>query len=72
MTKTESCPICSGTGMIKCPNCHGSGEVVKFGGTILGDGWPSGFEECPKCDGDGKILCGTCRGSGVVIAKDKS
>lgn len=58
------CPMCNGSGKVKCSVCHGSGEnsVYKY---------VHGFYKnivkpyCESCNGNGYITCGRCQGSGV-------
>lgn len=73
VSKTK-CENCSGEGVIECPTCKGSGELVKSidckncgsPGKIYKN---QDIIDCPYCD-DGKIvettICNVCHGSGQI------
>lgn len=73
VSKTK-CENCSGEGVIECPTCKGSGELVKSidckncgsSGKIYKN---QDIIDCPYCD-DGKIvettICNVCHGSGQI------
>ncbi len=70
--KQDMCPVCEGKGaaagskIVACPQCHGTGQIVKHSRTILGS-----FQQvrtCEECEGTGKVpekACSECRGSGI-------
>ncbi len=67
--RLEVCPVCQGTGAepgtkpIRCPQCHGTGEVRRAQQTILGQF--VSVTTCPRCNGEREIVttpCSHCRG----------
>lgn len=56
--KTLKCVSCSGSQVLKCAPCRGTGEitVVTFGGEAGG-----GSARCQTCGGIGKRRCSTCK-----------
>lgn len=71
-SKNAACSHCHGQGhepgakVDTCPDCHGSGKVIRLQRTILGNIQTQAI--CPRCEGEGKIysqLCAQCSGSGV-------
>lgn len=77
-TRTESCPICNGTGAkdmnsIKtCPKCKGTGSIRQVQRTIFGQTVVETV--CPDCGGTGKIItdkCKNCKGTGRVKQEKK-
>ena len=49
----HSCSCCSGSGMMKCPRCDGTGSFT--------DGSKSYY-----CQGSGKVECKECDGTGII------
>lgn len=77
LKKYVTCTHCNGTGAEgsssseTCPNCHGSGTVVKNQQTILGT--MQTRTTCPTCGGEGKIVknkCKQCAGEGIVYGEE--
>lgn len=73
VTRQENCSVCNGTGArkgtstIKCPTCHGTGQVSSFQNTILGRVQTT--RTCTDCHGTGEIIkepCENCHGKGTV------
>lgn len=71
VTRTENCSVCGGSGAApgtkaeRCPDCHGTGQVM------MNQGFFQTEAPCRKCGGSGKIItnpCSTCRGTGRVRA----
>lgn len=71
--KLVNCKTCHGTGSADgssgevCPNCNGTGRVVRAQRSIFG--MMQVQEECPNCHGEGKVIrnkCADCHGDGVV------
>lgn len=71
--RTEFCPGCEGSGaksgseVVTCSTCGGSGQVRSTQRTILGN--MSTVTTCPTCSGKGKIVkdpCDTCKGKGKI------
>jgi molecular chaperone DnaJ len=76
--KTVTCEKCSGSGgasgsaVVDCAMCHGSGQVDQIQRTILGQIRTRGV--CPECRGEGKTIkekCTNCRGTGVDRASKR-
>lgn len=60
---TYPCPLCSGTGKIKCKVCRGTGvndDYEHLSYVMKGFSKPY----CEGCDGNGWITCGRCHGTG--------
>uniref|UniRef100_A0A5K3G2E4 CR-type domain-containing protein n=2 Tax=Mesocestoides corti TaxID=53468 RepID=A0A5K3G2E4_MESCO len=57
-----------GTGMVTCPNCHGSGqETVSTGPFVL-------RSTCRRCSGSGNVVrypCRACNGTGQAIGREQ-
>ena len=51
--EVHSCKCCSGSGMMKCPRCGGTGR--------FNDG-----SRCYYCGGNGKVTCSACNGKGII------
>ncbi len=75
--KKVTCTACGGSGAsssndIKtCPDCKGSGYVVRVVNGIFGRMQQQ--SPCPHCNGEGKIIthkCAACGGEGVVDAEE--
>lgn len=73
ITRQENCSVCNGTGAkkgtsaVKCPTCHGTGQVSSFQNTILGRVQTT--RTCSDCHGTGEIIkepCENCHGKGTV------
>jgi len=75
LPKTETCPICKGTGAAKgglsiCKECQGKGQIVyeqRSGWSVLRQ-----ITTCPRCHGQGKAItssCKKCQGKGVIEVK---
>ena len=72
--KKVSCEICNGTGAkpgtspTHCPNCRGTGQVIRS------QGFFTISTTCSQCQGEGKVIvhpCKECRGSGKTISNKK-
>ncbi|KAL3154687.1 hypothetical protein ABBQ38_011235 [Trebouxia sp. C0009 RCD-2024] len=61
MCDTNSFQSGTGTGLVPCPVCNGSGEVTTQPG---GAGRPFyvGLARCRQCNGMGEIACPMCAG----------
>ena len=59
INRNETCDVCHGTGAkpgtnpIKCPDCHGTGQVTQVQNTILGQVQTT--RTCGKCHGTGVL-----------------
>ena len=78
ITRDEECTVCHetgakpGTSPIKCPTCHGTGQVTQVQNTILGQMQTT--RTCSACHGTGEIInepCENCRGKGTVRKQPK-
>lgn len=67
------CEDCKSTGVseggevVTCPHCHGTGRVITYQRTFLGEVQTQSV--CPECKGMGKIVnhpCESCEGQGRV------
>ncbi len=77
LKKYVPCSHCHGTGAEgnggsdTCPNCKGTGTVIKSQQTILG--MMQTRTTCPTCGGEGKIIknkCKECAGEGIVYGEE--
>lgn len=76
LKKYVSCSHCNGSGaegnsMENCPECKGSGRVVRTVRTPFGI--MNSESVCPKCGGEGKIIknrCSHCNGDGIVMGEE--
>lgn len=74
--KKINCTTCHGSGSADgqtetCPQCGGSGVVVKVVNSLLGRMQTQ--SPCPHCNGEGKIIknkCPNCGGEGVVNGQE--
>ncbi len=60
-----------GTGAETCPDCHGSGTVLRTQQSFFG--MVQTQTVCPRCGGEGKIIkekCPHCSGDGVVYGEE--
>src|SRR5579864_608490 len=73
LTRMEPCDNCHGsgaepgTGLRRCPECNGVGELRQVRQTFLGSMVTS--STCPRCNGRGEVIdtpCHTCRGQGQM------
>ena len=73
ITRDEECHICHGSGAkpgtspVKCPTCHGTGQVTQVQNTILGQMQTQ--RPCTNCHGTGTVIkepCENCKGKGKV------
>ena len=77
LKKYVPCPHCHGSGAEgnagtdTCPNCKGTGTVIKSQQTILGT--MQTRSTCPTCGGEGRIIknkCKECAGEGIVYGEE--
>lgn len=61
------CPICRGTGDLKCGHCYGTGRVNAADYDVDFKAYRYRNIPCPHCNGRGKRLCHTCLGDGQVL-----
>jgi len=75
--KMVPCQYCNGSGAkngsgsTTCPDCNGSGTVIRTQQSIFG--MMQTQATCPKCNGEGKIIkdrCPHCGGEGVVSGEE--
>ncbi len=75
--KLVPCTHCKGTGAENgsgtetCPDCNGTGTVIKTQQSIFG--MMQTQTVCPRCNGEGKIIknrCPHCSGDGVVYGEE--
>ena len=59
--KSQTCPICKGRGILKCPAGHGKS------GKVLISNFPYQVVTCPSCNGSTKVVCSGCGGTGKVL-----
>lgn len=60
------CPLCRGTGDLKCHTCYGGGKVSASDWDVDFGHWRYRNIPCPECNGRGKRLCPDCLGDGTV------
>ena len=77
INKKVACTACGGTGAASskdiqdCPDCKGTGYVVRMVNGIFGRMQQQ--MTCSRCNGEGKIIthkCPTCNGEGVVDSEE--
>ena len=76
LKKYVPCPHCGGTGaegnaMETCPDCKGSGRVIRTQQSIFGIMRTE--VPCQRCNGEGKIIknkCTHCNGDGIVMGEE--
>ena len=61
------CPICRGTGDLRCGNCYGTGRVNAADYDVDFGHYRYRNIPCPECNGRGKRLCWECLGDGQVL-----
>lgn len=75
--KRVTCKECNGTGSEPghepetCPDCHGSGYVVRQVRSLFG--MMQQQSPCPRCQGQGKIIthkCKSCGGTGTTMGEE--
>ena len=75
--KLVPCTHCNGTGAENgsgtetCPDCNGTGTIIKTQQSIFGMMQTQAV--CPRCNGEGKIIksrCPHCSGDGVVYGEE--
>lgn len=75
--KLVPCTHCNGTGAENgsgtetCPDCNGTGTIIKIQQSIFGMMQTQAV--CPRCNGEGKIIknrCPHCSGDGVVYGEE--
>ena len=78
INRNEECNTCHGSGAkpgtnpIKCPDCHGTGQVTQVQNTILGQVQTT--RTCGKCHGTGEVIsqvCESCKGKGQIRKQPK-
>jgi len=78
ITRSEKCSACKGTGAepgtspMRCPECHGTGQVRRAQQSIFGSF--VNVSTCPRCHGIGEVVttpCVKCHGSGRVQESSK-
>ncbi len=76
LKKYVQCSHCGGSGAEgnateTCPDCHGSGRVVRTQQSFFG--MMRTEVPCPRCNGEGKIIknkCAHCNGDGIVMGEE--
>jgi hypothetical protein len=58
------CAVCSGVGVVDCPECEGRREIDCP--ACNGSGGDAGSEPCSVCHGGGTVRCDICDGDGRV------
>ena len=56
----EICNECSGSGIVLCNYCHGTGFLT-MGDVLIGTN-----NKCTICNGTGEIKCKKCMGAGYI------
>ncbi len=78
VTRLDTCPVCRGSGSepgtapIRCPQCHGTGEVRRVRQSIFGSF--VNVTTCGRCGGEGEVVstaCSECRGQKRVRVTKK-
>ena len=64
MAHQEVCSKCVGTGYVECPECEGSGEVMRRFCTM------SALMPCTTCQKKGRVECPECKGKGELVLPD--
>lgn len=76
LKKYVTCKHCNGSGAEgnateTCPECRGTGRVVRTQQSIFG--MMRSESVCPRCNGEGKIIkdkCRHCSGDGIVMGEE--
>lgn len=76
LKKYVACSHCGGSGAEgnsteTCPDCHGTGRIVRTQQSILG--MMRSESVCPRCNGEGKIIkdkCRHCNGDGITMGEE--
>ncbi len=72
VTRLETCSACRGTGarsgtrIIRCPTCGGTGQVRRVHQSLFGHF--VNLATCSRCQGEGQVIeqpCPNCRGTGL-------
>jgi len=73
ISRSATCSACKGSGAepgtspMRCPECHGTGQVRRAQQSIFGSF--VNVSTCPRCHGTGEVVttpCSVCHGSGRV------
>ena len=63
---TIPCSHCHQSGLVKCPECNGTGRVQYEDGNYSAGNSRMRTTACPECGGKGKIPCPECNGTGQI------
>ena len=63
---TLPCDHCHGSGVVKCPNCNGSGRESYEDGNYASGEARMKTGACSECGGTGRVPCEECNGKGVI------